>query len=145
MAGWHHWFDGHESEWTLGVGDGQGGLACCDSWGRKESDMTERLNWTTVLYSRFLSFLVFFHAIIWEKLSDVGYIWCQIHHNYREAIESSSFDVNGCILSEQILTQYVYKASTIQGNIMQPEKIQNREAKRIRNTYVVCVYFWNRR
>ena len=46
MAGWHHWLDGHEFEWTLGVGDGQGGLACCDSWGRKESDTTERLNWT---------------------------------------------------------------------------------------------------
>ena len=46
MAGWHHWLDGHESEWTPGVGDGQGGLACCDSWGRKESDTTERLNWT---------------------------------------------------------------------------------------------------
>ena len=46
MAGWHHWLKGHEFEWTLGVGDGQGGLACCDSWGRKESDMTEQLNWT---------------------------------------------------------------------------------------------------
>ena len=46
MAGWHHWLDGHESEWTLGVGDGQGGLACCDSWGCKESDMTERLIWS---------------------------------------------------------------------------------------------------
>jgi len=45
MAGWHHWLDGHESEWTLGVGDGQGGLACCDSWGRKEADTTEQLNW----------------------------------------------------------------------------------------------------
>ena len=45
MAGWHHWLDGRESEWTLGVGDGQG-LACCDSWGRKELDMTEILNWT---------------------------------------------------------------------------------------------------
>ena len=46
MAGWHHWLDGCESEWTLRVGDGQGGLACCNSWGRKESDKTERLNWT---------------------------------------------------------------------------------------------------
>ena len=45
MAGWHHWLNGHEFEWTPGVGDGQGGLACCDSWGRRESDMTERLNW----------------------------------------------------------------------------------------------------
>ena len=46
MAGWHHWLDGHEFEWTLGVGDGRGDLACCDSWGCKESDMTEWLNWT---------------------------------------------------------------------------------------------------
>ena len=46
MAGWHHWLDAHESGWTLGVGDGQGGLACFDSWGRKELDTTEWLNWT---------------------------------------------------------------------------------------------------
>ena len=46
MAGWHHRLDGCESEWTPGDGDGQGGLACCSSWGRKESDTTERLNWT---------------------------------------------------------------------------------------------------
>jgi len=46
MAGWHHWLNGRESEWTPGVGDEQGGLACCDSWGHKESDTTERLNWT---------------------------------------------------------------------------------------------------
>ena len=45
-AGWHHWLDGRESEWTPGVGDGQGGLTCCDSWGHKESDTTELLNWT---------------------------------------------------------------------------------------------------
>ena len=46
MAGWHHQLDGHEFEWTLGVGDGQGGLARCDSWGRKESDTNDQLNWT---------------------------------------------------------------------------------------------------
>ena len=45
MAGWHHRLDGHGFEWTPGVGDGQGGLACCDSWGHKELDMTEQLNW----------------------------------------------------------------------------------------------------
>ena len=45
MVGWHHQLKGHEFEWTLGVGDGQGGLACCDSCGRRESDTTERLNW----------------------------------------------------------------------------------------------------
>ena len=46
MAGWHHQLDGHEFGWTPGVGDGQGGLACCDLWGCKESDTTEWLNWT---------------------------------------------------------------------------------------------------
>ena len=45
MVGWHH--NGHGFGWTPGVGDGQGGLACCGSWCRKESDMTEHLNWTT--------------------------------------------------------------------------------------------------
>ena len=46
-VGWQHQLDGHEFEQALGVGDdGQGGLACCDSWGHKESDTTEWLNWT---------------------------------------------------------------------------------------------------
>ena len=43
MVGWCHYLNGHGFGWPLGVGDGQGGLACCVSWGRKESDMTERL------------------------------------------------------------------------------------------------------
>ena len=49
MAEWHHWLNGCESVWTPGVGDGQRGLACCSSWGRKESDTTERLNWTELI------------------------------------------------------------------------------------------------
>ena len=44
MVGWHHQLKGHEFEKALGVGNGQGGLACCSPWGRKESDTTERLN-----------------------------------------------------------------------------------------------------
>ena len=46
MAGWHHWLDGCESGWTPGVGNEQGGLACCNPWGRKQSDTAEQLNWT---------------------------------------------------------------------------------------------------
>ena len=58
MAGWHHGLNGHEFELTPGVGDGQGGLVCCGSWGRKESDTTERLSWTEYsLWTRELSFL----------------------------------------------------------------------------------------
>ena len=49
MVGWHHRLNGHGFGWTPGVGDGQGGLACCGSWGHKELDRTERLNWTEVI------------------------------------------------------------------------------------------------
>ena len=57
MAGWHHRLDGCGFGWTLGVGDGQGGLACCNSWSRKELDTTERLNWTELLKIRYASLL----------------------------------------------------------------------------------------
>ena len=56
MAEWHHWLDGRESGWTPGVGDGQGGLACCNPWGRIESDMTERL-----------TELKYIHIVLWFK------------------------------------------------------------------------------
>ena len=69
MVGWHHWLDGHEFEQVLGVGDGQGGLACFSPRGHKESDTTERLNWTERIRSSFtyimflisvcLSFLIY--------------------------------------------------------------------------------------
>ena len=48
MVGWHHLLKVHEFEYTPGVGDGQGGMACCDSWGRKESDTTEQLHFTII-------------------------------------------------------------------------------------------------
>ena len=53
MAGWHHWLKGREPGWTPAVG-GQGGLVCCDSWGRKGSDTTERLNWTELNWTEIL-------------------------------------------------------------------------------------------
>ena len=70
MVGWHHPLNGHVFGWTLGVSDGQGGLACCGSWGRRESDKTERLNWTEP-----------YEGVLWQKntvatlnhLADKGY------------------------------------------------------------------------
>ena len=53
MVGWHHWLNGHAFGWTPGIGDGQGGLACCGSWGHKESDTTEWLNWTELNWTEF--------------------------------------------------------------------------------------------
>ena len=66
VAGWHHRQDGHEFEWTPGVGDGPGGLVCCSSWGRKESDMTERLNWTELNWTD--SIIEYSHYILYYIL-----------------------------------------------------------------------------
>ena len=60
MIGWHHWLNGCEFEWTPGDGDGQGVLACCDPWCRKESDTTERLNWTEMMLEQVFFLCVFF-------------------------------------------------------------------------------------
>ena len=59
MAGWHH-LNGHEFGWTPGDGDGQEGLACCNSWGRKESDTNEQLNWTQNLIWKLRCFIINF-------------------------------------------------------------------------------------
>ena len=69
MAGRHHWLNGHGFGWTPGVGDGQGGLACCSPWGRKESDTTEQLNWTELNWC--LAFLDF-----WQSVQTN--IWCHL-------------------------------------------------------------------
>ena len=73
MVGWHHRLNGHGFGWTPGVGDGQGGLACCGSWGHKESDTTEQLNWTehhcfylNVLSAHLLASLSLLLLIYWE-------------------------------------------------------------------------------
>ena len=65
IAGWHHGLDGDEFEWTLGDGDGQGGLVCCNSWGCKELDMTERLNWTE------LKIISSFHSSMWKEILNI--------------------------------------------------------------------------
>ena len=69
MAVCHHWLDGHESEWTLGVGDGQWGLVWCDSWDCKQWDTTEHLNWTEVMFKWLhLLSLIFMHsALLWFR------------------------------------------------------------------------------
>ena len=66
-VGCHHILDGHEFGWTPGVDDGQGGLACCSSWGHKESDMTEQLNWTegNLYYFKKVLFLLIFFSF-WD-------------------------------------------------------------------------------
>ena len=68
MAGWHHRLDGPEFEWTPGVGDGHGGLACCNSWGHKELDTTEQLNCTELNKA----FDCIDHNKLWKILKEMG-------------------------------------------------------------------------
>ena len=71
MAGWHHQLNGHESEQALRVCDGQGGLACCSPWDCKESDMTERLNWTELNWRECWGHLVLLINFAYKKWSDM--------------------------------------------------------------------------
>ena len=105
MAGWHHWLNGCEFEWTPGVGDGQGGLEWCDSWGRKESDMTERLNWTEL--KRKINFLketicqLYFHKVVRLRITNIDTIWQYIPPDMMKSTQHcfSSFFAKGKISS----------------------------------------------
>ena len=88
MSGWHHRLDGHEFEWTVGVGDGQGGQACCDSRDHKESDATEQLNWTDSLYKKLnkqgdniqtwhTPFPIWNQSIVPSPVPTVGFLTCK--------------------------------------------------------------------
>ena len=74
-AGWHHRLNGHEFGWTPGVGNGQGSLACCSSWGRKELDMTERLNWTNVHLMYLICLLFFDYSEFFKIERHLTYNW----------------------------------------------------------------------
>ena len=92
MAGWHHWLDGREFEWTPGGGGGQEGLACCNSWGCRESDMTEWLNWTEEiklnkkhLNKWFKITLNLFYFVFWSVklfLKCIASFQCWVYNSY---------------------------------------------------------------
>ena len=79
MVGWHHWLNGYEFRWTPGVGDRQGDLACCSSWGCKESDTAEWVNWTEY----FLSFVGASYAAVFPLMCFFG---CEFLRNLYRVI-----------------------------------------------------------
>ena len=81
MAGLHHWLDGCEFGWTPGVGDGQGILACCNSWGRKELDVTEWLNWTEITRRE--------HSPTHQQKIGLKIYWTRPHPSEQDPISTS--------------------------------------------------------
>ena len=79
-VGWHYQLDGHEFEQALGVGDGQGSLACCSPWGQKELDMTEQLNWTD-----------------FGEGVDISRIWATTHFLFL-TIPGNCHGTSGCVI-----------------------------------------------
>ena len=84
MVGWHHQLNGHRTGWTPGVDDGHGGLMCCGSWGCKELDTTERLNWTGYASQ----------SMGWSKhTTDCIWMKCRIMENLRLKKNNATKDI----------------------------------------------------
>ena len=82
MVEWHHLHNGHGFGWTPGIGDGQGGLVCCSSWGHKELDTTEWLNWTEIVKISRLNCwknkCQYFRKFIWFLKQCISYLYCSV-------------------------------------------------------------------
>ena len=107
MAGWHHRLDVHEFEWTLGDGDGQGGLVCCNSWGPKELDMTDRLNWTLLknqtllinnknkIFIFWFRYTIFFSMPVRHTYPDfIKVNYCKTHKIYSKMLIDISYSIH---------------------------------------------------
>ena len=70
MVGWHHQLNGHECEQTQGDGEGQGSLACCRPWGRKESDVTEQLNNSNNKEGLTIKFIFYYKTCLWFRMGN---------------------------------------------------------------------------
>ena len=99
MAGWHHWLDGRESEWTPGVGDGQGGLACCHSWDHKESDTSEWLNWTKPNWVS----IYLYYIQLWKKRKKPSLFFSK-DKTGQKLYKTSEF--MACVYKSSCLTKY---------------------------------------
>ena len=130
MVGWHHQLDGHGFGWTLGAGDGQGGPVCCSSWGHRESDTTEQLNWAelnfllhSVNVARYIHFFRLYypcilgrnHLIMVYNLLNIllNQIWQyqQFLHQQLSEILVYSFFLIPLVLWRSFVQLWLYKRS----------------------------------
>ena len=105
MVGWHHRLNAHGFGWILGVGDGQGGLACCNSWGHKESDSTEQLNW---LNEATIVIVILF----WDIYSSWVRKWQVIRFTYLRQTAQTISDTQQLVIKGKIiyaLLKYSFK------------------------------------
>ena len=116
MVGWHHWLNGHGFGWTPGVGDGQGGLACCNSWDHKETDMTERLNWTE-LNSPVMETELASHPVLQMKNQRVS--------DLPKVSKPGSGKVRHVLCSHQIFTKWTFKWKTFTKTLPAIQHIAN--------------------
>ena len=109
MAGWHHWLDERESQWTPGVGDRQGGLACCDSWGHKESDTTERLIWSDIYIYMCVCVCVCVYACMLNHFSHVQLCnlmdWSPPSFSVHEILQTRILEWENALLQGIFLTE----------------------------------------
>ena len=141
MAGWHHWLNGCEFERTLGVGDGQGGLACCDSWGHKESDTTERLNWTEVLIKCLLTVIYaaltkFFNQCERKHVSKIMPIQCYAR---LEEFGEEALKLTSKFQRESIILRWILRIEPIGEEWRKKYPIQTDRVNNHRNTEGLCV------
>ena len=131
MTGWHHWLDGHESEWTPGVGDGQGGLVCCDSWGPKELDMTEWLNWTELKIILENGETCVSKILLWQVLLSIQFF------NMHFPVQSSIFGQFGIYFLKLNWIFYNFRNSVLADKILNSYRAHISTIDRNHNNYIV--------
>ena len=123
VVGWHHWFNGHGFGQTLAVGDGQGGLACCGSWGHKKSDMTEWPNWTELNLTMITFYIKY---TFWLKCQMMKWldqclpeVKCEgMYHHFWSVIKPVD---DSCIYIKTNVTKYKFMCP----NTVRPNKVKS--------------------
>ena len=117
MVGWHHRLNGHGFGCTPAIGDGQGGLACCSSWGRKESDTTEWLNWTEPIFDIVVHYSFFIGILLPERA------WNRLFIPRKQEISLYTFSSNHFFLEKWLVLEIIPKEPSVNAALFRNESI----------------------